>query len=101
MKVFTYSPGSFRETSYFLYILKRKKKDIVIKTQWLLWKYFNVKRKIPCGRVEKDKFLCCLQPINSKTTYLSEDRKEAYCKVCNSLRVRANHIIDLDNLWSW
>ena len=64
--------------------------------QWLMYKYFHKTRTIPCGRFQKDKYLCCCQPIIKERVYLSDDETEVFCKVCNHCRIRSNQKINLD-----
>lgn len=80
------------------YISIGKNEYFFAKLQWILYKKFGIKRSIPCGRTEKDKYLCCCQPIDSKHCYLSKDRKRAFCKCCNSERIlSSNPIENLDD----
>ena len=71
---------------------------IKVEIQWLLYKFFNKNRIIPCGRAEKDKYLCCCQPLTKEYIYLNKDKTKAYCKCCGSLRIMSNHKINFDNL---
>ena len=63
--------------------------------QWKLFKIFNKKRNIPCGRTKEDKFLCCCQPLDEEHCYLTADDTEARCKCCDSVKILCNKPIDL------
>jgi hypothetical protein len=70
------------------------------KLEWFLYEKFNKKRSIPCGRTEKDKYLCCCQPLKEKYCYISEDKHKAYCKCCGHVKyLSSEEIEDIDNLW--
>ena len=61
-----------------------------------------LRRNYPCGRTKKDKYLCCKRPISSKSSYLSKDKKEVYCKYCNSIQMSSSEPIrSLDNWSPW
>ena len=54
----------------------------------------------PCGRTKETSYLCCTRPINKYTTYITRDRKEAYCRFCNTCRISANQSIkSLKHSW--
>ena len=80
-----------------IYIEKNRR--FFAEVDWILYKIFGKTRTIPCGRTKKDKYLCCNQPLDKNRMYLTEDKKECYCKVCNSTRILSNQPIDLDNIW--
>lgn len=61
-----------------------------VEIEWLLYKWFGIKRKIPCGRKKGEKCLCCRQPFITERNYLTNDGKEWCCKVCNSRRIISN-----------
>lgn len=61
-----------------------------VEIEWLLYKWFGIKRKIPCGRKKGEKCLCCRQPFITERNYLTNDGKEWRCKVCNSRRIISN-----------
>lgn len=67
--------------------------------EWYLFKYFHIKRKIPCGRTKKNSYLCCNQSYDPKRIYFNLDRTKAYCKVCNSIRYMSNHSLP-NNPWA-
>jgi hypothetical protein len=81
------------------YISVGKNEYFFAKLQWLLFKKFGIKRSIPCGRTEKDRYLCCCLPLEKEYVYLNKDKTKAYCKCCGSLRIMSNRPIDLNNLW--
>lgn len=68
--------------------------------EWYLFKYFHIKRKIPCGRTKEDSYLCCEQPCDPKRIYFNLNRTKAYCKVCGSIRCMSNHPLP-NNPWVW
>ena len=82
-----------------LYQIKRYYNKLIVEIQWLKYKYFHKIRTIPCGRNFNNKYLCCCQPMKSERVYLSNDNKECYCKVCNTMRVLSNHEININNPW--
>ena len=56
----------------------------------------------PCGRTKKDWYLCCTRPMNDKTSYLSEDGHEVYCKYCNSLKAMSSRSEkDIESFFRW
>lgn len=59
--------------------------------EWLLYKWFGIKRKYPCGRKKGESYLCCCQPWIAERHYLTEDRKEWRCKVCDRCIIMSNH----------
>ena len=59
--------------------------------QWFLYKIFGIKRRVPCGRRKKEKYLCCCQPFDEERVYLNDNHTEARCKVCDSIRVMSSH----------
>lgn len=61
-----------------------------VEIEWLLYKWFGIKRNIPCGRKKGEKCLCCRQPFITERNYLTNDGKEWRCKVCNSRRIISN-----------
>ena len=69
------------------------------KIEWWLYKNFNKKRSIPCGRTKKDSYLNCCQPFDDEHCYLSEDKTSAFCKCCNKTKIISNHPINLKNIW--
>ena len=81
--------------------MKRKIKKLQIEAYWWLYKLFGIQRKYPCGRTKKNKYLCCMQPFIGERMYLSENKTECYCKVCNSIRELSTHEIDLNNPGGW
>lgn len=60
------------------------------KIQGFLYKYFKIKRTVPCGRLRKEKYLCCCQKHTPENTFLSKDRTSVYCKVCGSEIIMSN-----------
>ena len=83
-----------------LYQIKKYWNELIVEIQWLEYKYFHKTRTIPCGRTKQNKYLCCCQPFIPKRMYLSENKEECYCKVCNYIKISANHSIDMNNLWN-
>ena len=71
------------------------------KIEWFLFKTFNKKRTIPCGRTKKDKCLCCCQPLDEEHIYLSEDKTEAYCKCCGHTKIICNYQINPKNPYNF
>ena len=61
-----------------------------VEIEWLLYKWFGIKRKIPCGRKKGEKCLCCQQPFVTERCYQTNDGKEWHCKVCNHKRISSN-----------
>ena len=61
-----------------------------VEIEWLLYKWFGIKRNIPCGRRKGEKCLCCRQPFITERNYLTNDGKEWRCKVCNNRRIISN-----------
>lgn len=62
-----------------------------VEIEWLLYKWFGIKRKIPCGRKKGENYLCCRQPFVTERSYLTNDNKEWRCKVCNCRRIVSNY----------
>ena len=65
--------------------------------------YINklLRRNYPCGRTGSEKHLCCRRHINSKTVFLSQNGRKAFCKFCGSIRIQSSHPIDLNNRCGW
>ena len=86
-------------------MLKYKFQRLLVKIytekQWLMYKFFGTKSKNPCGRHDAYNYLCCLQPAKANRVYFSEDKKECYCKVCDSIRIMANHPLNEKDPWGW
>ena len=74
---------------------------IKVEIQWLLYKLFFVRRTWPCGRTQKDSFLCCQQPMKTNRVYFSFDNKKCYCKVCGRMRIQSNHPLDKKDPWGF
>lgn len=69
---------------------------IKVEIQWLLYKFFNKNRIIPCGRNKETANKGCMQPFIKERIYLSADNKTAYCKVCNRVLMVRELGIDLN-----
>ncbi|HPE08138.1 MAG TPA: hypothetical protein PLT28_00200 [Saprospiraceae bacterium] len=71
--------------------------------EWLLYKWFGIKRTIPCGRNKKDAYLCCcLTPSLANSIIVNDGNKhEIQCKVCGSTHISANYYIKNidDEIW--
>ena len=69
------------------------------KIEWFLYKYFNIKRTIPCGQTKENKYLYCAQPIDYEHCYYSkEDKTEIRCKCCDKVKIMSNRPIDLKSM---
>jgi hypothetical protein len=70
-------------------------KPSVANIQWILYKWFGLKRNIPCGRTRKDDYLCCeLMPTRNNSFIINDgDTHEIRCKVCGSLHMNSNRYI--------
>lgn len=69
------------------------------KIQWWLYKKFNIKRSIPCGRTKKERRYSCYQPIDKEHCFLNEDGTEVYCRCCGYTRILSTHPIDLEKVY--
>lgn len=69
------------------------------KIHWHLFKIFNIKRTIPCGRTKNNAYLCCVLLPNEENSYIINDdfTHEIRCKVCNSIHISSNHYVDFDD----
>ena len=74
-----------------------------VEIEWLFYKWFRIKRKYPCGRKKGENYLCCQQPWIAERYYLTEDKKEWHCKVCDSCRIMSNHKMseNFDEIFLW
>lgn len=82
--------------------MNRMKPNVEI--EWLLYKWFGIKRKDPCGRKKNENYLCCCQPLVAERHYLSEDKKEWHCKVCDRCVIRSNYKMSEnfnEAMWDW
>ncbi|AXF52417.1 MAG: hypothetical protein [Caudoviricetes sp.] len=70
---------------------------------WLMYKYFGVKRKIPCGRTRKTKVLCCMLRPNAENSYIeiTEKGEALKCEVCGGTHIVSSDPIDINNLWGF
>ncbi len=62
-----------------------------VEIEWLLYKYFKIKQKYPCGRKKGENYLCCQQPWIAERHYLTKDKKEWRCKVCDRCVIMSNY----------
>ena len=62
---------------------------------WILYKLFHKHRKYPCG--QRKKYMYCGQPWKVNRVYVSKDKHEYRCKVCNSIRVLSNKELRLED----
>ena len=76
-----------------------KNNEFFAEISWLLYKYFGKKRTLPCG--QKEKYIYCAQPMDLERVYFSEDKRECYCKVCDSVRIRCSHPLDEKDPWGF
>jgi hypothetical protein len=62
------------------------------KLHWLLFKLFKIKRTTPCGRIKKERYLCCMLWPTEKNSYLVHDEHgfEVRCKCCDSVHISGN-----------
>lgn len=72
------------------------KSKIMTKCEWLLYSWFGIKRTKPCGKNDKNSYIC-RQPLDTKHCYISSDRKRIYCKCCNKIRIRSEQPIEFNN----
>lgn len=72
-----------------------------VEIEWLLYKWFGIKRKYPCGRKKGENYLCCQQPWIAERYYLTEDKKEWHCKVCDRCAVMSSYEMseNFDEVW--
>lgn len=75
---------------------KKLIEKVSVEVEWLLYKLFKIKRKNLCGRKKNENFLCCQQPLIAKRFYLTDDKKEWHCKVCNRCIVMASYEMSED-----
>ena len=83
------------------YKISKRMLKIKVEIQWLLYKLFFVRRMWPCGRTEKDSFLCCQQPMKTNRIYFSFDGKKCYCKVCGRMRIQSSDPLDKKDPWGF
>lgn len=67
------------------------------KIDWYLYKFFRIKRSIPCGRTKKTKYLCCCLYPDNKNSYISKDKHKIICKVCGGVHhISSKKIININ-----
>lgn len=73
------------------------------KLHWFLYKHFFIRRKIPCGRTEKNKhYCCCLTPNRENSiVYNKGNVHEVRCKVCGSVHMTSSEYINPNNPDEW
>lgn len=82
----------------------KKNESSFAKVEWLLFKWFGIRRKYPCGRDKKTNYLCCsLAPDEENSVIINEGKlHEVRCKVCGELHMSSSTTInDLDELWEF
>jgi len=69
------------------------------RVQWVLFRLFKRIPKNPCGHTRYTRGYYCHQPYDVKYCDVinATDQHEVLCKCCGSVRMRANHSIDLDD----
>lgn len=69
------------------------------KIQWYLYKFFGIKRNIPCGRTKENSFLCCCLRQNKENSIVINegDTHEIRCKVCGRLHMLSSRYVDIDS----
>lgn len=79
-----------------------KNETLFAKLEWLLFKWFGIRRKYPCGRNKKSKYLCCSLVPNEQNSVIINEGKihEIRCKVCGSVHMISNkQIYSVKNFW--
>lgn len=73
-----------------------KNSTFFAKIDWILYKFFKVKRTTPCGRSKKDNYLCCCLSPTVKNSYVEFDDCgfKIKCKVCGSTHMSASFCKD-------
>lgn len=74
------------------------------KIEWLLYKWFAIKRRYPCGRDKSSSYLCCaLRPTEENSIIINEgNTHEIRCKVCGSAHMTSSDFIkSIDELWEF
>jgi len=56
--------------------------------------FYSLYNPYPCGRTEADSYLCCKRKMNRWNFYLTKDKKECYCRFCNTIKIASNHPLD-------
>ena len=73
------------------------------KISWFIYKYFNIKRKIPCGQLKRNKMMyCALFPSKENSVVINDgNTHEIRCKVCGSIHMMSSSYIDPENTDDW
>lgn len=79
----------------------KRNEYVFAKLDWLLYKLFRKRRKIPCGRTKKDKYLCCCLTPNDKNSEIVDSGHKIICKVCGNLHVLSSEIMTDINRGAW
>lgn len=80
-----------------IYLNKAK----LAKIHWYLYKFFKIKRNIPCGRNKKDKYLCCMLIPNKENSFITKNKHAVKCKVCDAVHMTSSMLIrQIDDAWN-
>lgn len=73
------------------------------KVSWFLYKYFKIKREIPCGQSKKNKMMYCALFPNKENSVVINDGNthEVRCKVCGSLHLMSSYYINPNDPDDW
>ena len=81
-------------------LLLLRKERVNLKMNKIIHFLYSLYNPYPCGRTKADSYLCCKRKMNKWNSYLTKDKRECYCRFCNTIKLSSTRPIDFKKpLW--